>query len=448
MGVEQGTRERELAQRYGVKPPWSTVIQPEIRATFLRHPVHQWAQTEITNLLMMLRTLDDAGQYYNFQRWLWSDVVRIEHQLDEASKHLARVLRGKRVPEAPEGNWWSERMVLRDVARQLRSVGDGLAWQLFGFDRRYVIALSRNQMTGPIHSKAGHRQELQTLMDLWQKERAFALINDLTNNVRTGDLTVFRPGVAPEIKEVKTGGKRIRKEQRDRINRALATLHAGAPMPRGIALLASPIKLDTHMESLYESFTRSSKFKVDATAVEPGWALVTTVGGASTLDEAQGLLSDALTKATKLAQFGNEEQYLSFNSDDHLGMDPSIAPFSIYPLPPVICAALLGTRISYRGALSARALAVAFDQYGFKVSIPQPAKTSDREMGERTFIIQKGDRSWNLMKRGLGQVILELVTVNAYVRAVVNAIENHPSEPLVGLTFSDEHETWGKRAWD
>jgi hypothetical protein len=50
-------------------------------------------------------------------------------------------------PRQPE-TWRLERDVCERVARQLRCVGDALAWRVFGFQRRYILALCRNDPPG------------------------------------------------------------------------------------------------------------------------------------------------------------------------------------------------------------------------------------------------------------------------------------------------------------
>ncbi|WP_371663018.1 hypothetical protein [Streptomyces sp. NBC_00280] len=46
------------------------------------------------------------------------------------------------------------------LARQLRSVGDALAWRALGFHRPFILALCHNDLPDPMHDKAGQKEEL------------------------------------------------------------------------------------------------------------------------------------------------------------------------------------------------------------------------------------------------------------------------------------------------
>ena len=79
------------------------------------------------------------------------EVVRCSIRGRDAARSLARrqerrAAAGKPVEagSGATGSWALESLVCDRVARQVRLVGDALAWRLFNFDRRVVMALSRN----------------------------------------------------------------------------------------------------------------------------------------------------------------------------------------------------------------------------------------------------------------------------------------------------------------
>jgi hypothetical protein len=49
------------------------------------------------------------------------------------------------------------------VARQFRCISDALAWRVFGFERRNIIALCQNAPPGVWAGKAGAAAELDVL---------------------------------------------------------------------------------------------------------------------------------------------------------------------------------------------------------------------------------------------------------------------------------------------
>ena len=99
--------------------------------------------------------------------------------------------------------WQLEREVCERVARQYRCVGDALAWRVFDFQRKQIIALCQNAPPGVMAGKKGLAAEL----DLVEQARAagqFAILHDLTNCLRIGDVTVFGNDGSFETIEVKT----------------------------------------------------------------------------------------------------------------------------------------------------------------------------------------------------------------------------------------------------
>src|SRR5205807_2657442 len=85
------------------------------------------------------------------------------------------------------------------------------------------LALSRNAPPSPMVGKAGLAWELGAVKEAWERDGHFALLHDLTNSVRIGDITVFGssgPSIA-EVKQSAGGGSRHREQVR-RAQRALA----------------------------------------------------------------------------------------------------------------------------------------------------------------------------------------------------------------------------------
>lgn len=94
--------------------------------------------------------------------------------------------------------------VIEDYRRAVwtfRNVGDGLAFTYL--DKWDVKVWSRKEHAGSLGGKVGLRRELNILRGLLRRG-VVALLNDATNCLRHGDLTVVRDGVSfPFIMEVK-----------------------------------------------------------------------------------------------------------------------------------------------------------------------------------------------------------------------------------------------------
>jgi hypothetical protein len=106
--------------------------------------------------------------------------------------------------------------VLKRVRRQLRGVGDGLLWKAVNFDRVYVYAVSDAPGGGNtfLSSPEGLAAELDSVEYLWRTKGALAVLHDLTNCGRIGDLTIVAPGETYKIAEVKASGSLDPKQTR------------------------------------------------------------------------------------------------------------------------------------------------------------------------------------------------------------------------------------------
>jgi hypothetical protein len=116
-------------------------------------------------------------------------------------------------PNQPE-TWEIERDVNERLGPQHRCVGDALAWRVFGFQRKEIVALSQNAPPGPIAGKSGLQAELHAVAEA-RAEGKFALLHDLTNCLRIGDITVFSAdGTTWNTIEVKSNPNRTASKQR------------------------------------------------------------------------------------------------------------------------------------------------------------------------------------------------------------------------------------------
>jgi hypothetical protein len=137
-------------------------------------------------LIAWLRECEALSDFYDFQRYLFGSLHEIEERRAQCSRIIKRLRRGGTLPaDMPSPphhgdptqleSWELEAYVFERLARQLRTVGDGLAWYSFGYDRRVILTLSRNDSPGPMYGKEGLPHELGAIQELWETEHHFVL---------------------------------------------------------------------------------------------------------------------------------------------------------------------------------------------------------------------------------------------------------------------------------
>jgi hypothetical protein len=287
--------------------------------------------------------------------------------------------------------WALERDICERVARQFRCVGDALAWRVFGFQRKEIIASSQNAPPGPIAGKSGLQAELEAVAQA-RAEGRFALLHDLTNCLRIGDITVFSAdGTTWNTIEVKSNPDRGASRQRRRIKAAADAVRNGGPLPnqdRRTVLYDLDVPFKTHLEILQDGTGRAALDGIFAAKVPGDRALLVTDFYRC---NAQGWTDDQFAErigrmhagALRRAHIADDPEWLiSATSLDLVSRDPMRVPFAAYPLDPVICARIIGDYMVFNVITSGRVLADSARRAGIDARWARPPGTGELAPGE------------------------------------------------------------------
>ena len=138
--------------------------------------------------------------------------------------------------------------------------------------------LARNQSPGMMAGKAGAPAELALVEKAWREDGQFALMHDLTNCLRIGDISVFTDE-GPEQIEVKTNAKRHNSVQNRRIRAVRSALGRAGPLPgddRGEWLYDLDLPYRTHLDLLRTGTERAAREGIFAAKVRGDRALLVT----------------------------------------------------------------------------------------------------------------------------------------------------------------------------
>jgi hypothetical protein len=118
-------------------------MSPERATSLLRHPIHQEAVASLIQMIQDLRACRGYDDYHHSQANLLEQVLAVQGHRSACRRVEHRLRRGKALPaDSPDlrsgadardpESWQLEADVCERVERQFRSVGDALAWRLFG----------------------------------------------------------------------------------------------------------------------------------------------------------------------------------------------------------------------------------------------------------------------------------------------------------------------------
>lgn len=422
---------------------------PGVIDAVLRHARQLAASDRIGELLEELRTLTTPADYFYFQIELFREVFEAQEEQAGHARLLKRQRRGKSTTgftEDPE----LELLVSDRIVRQLRSVGDALAWRLFNFDRRFLLVLSQNAPVSPMVNKAGLDYELGEVEQTWKQEKCFALLHDLTNTLRIGDLTKFTPE-GPRLVEVKKKGSGPTAQQRNRMQRAIDVISGAAlPMDEEMRseLWISSVQLKTHLKTLSRAISLADRDGLSSIKVSDQWVVsclsLASAGLTVSSEEAIGLWDGLKARAFSKARMEHARHHLIGKGVvDRVGRSGASPPLGIYPFDPGICARLICDYLSFETVITWDRLAAGFAQEGFETICPLEEKHESEPLDDGpVLVVTRGEAGLTIRGSGIHQILFEFVDPQVYATAM-KELFGMIDRPLSFLfAFSNERAVW------
>jgi hypothetical protein len=441
----------------------------------LGHPRHEQAQGMLVELIRELRACDSNEAGYEFQRKLLDLRLAVDSDRNGFSQAVKRMKSGRPVQaDAPEpqsdldvgelATWQLELDICERVARQLRCVGDALAWRVFGFQRRYILALCRNDPPGIMAGKKGLIAEREQVDRAWKENGHFALMHDLTNCLRIGDVTIFTDD-GPQVIEVKSSANRRSPAQQRRITAARQAVRAMGPLPgdkRSHRLYDLDVAYETRLDLLRMATLRAASDGIFAMKVPGHRALfVTDLYGCNLQGWTPAEMSERgqrqLAAAQRKAGIAGELDYaVNATSLDSVARDPLRVPFAAYPLDPIACARLIGDLSVFVVSTSGLALADALCRAGIDADWVREPSTADLTPGEVLMelrstvtepligtVVMQLDRMMQLCRSEMDRYLIEMIEQPTWIEGIKYLMTRDklmPRQPWPW--YRDEHLTW------
>lgn len=427
----------------------------------LNHPAQRANIKAIAGLITLLRECKEWSDLHEFQKYLFRELHQVEERRAECSRIIKRLQRGEKLPKdcppAPaKGDplqvetWKIEAYVFERLARQLRTVGDAMAWMCFNYDRRVMVAMSFNASAGPMYGKEGLGYELGRVEELWAEKR-FGLLHDLTNCIRIADITEFTLDGKALFREMKKGETRIPKVQKGRILTAINAVNNGGPFsddrPKtGFVQLAEPYV--TNLNALDDLIQLSKQHGSRGMKLLPGRAVVafsllrTHELRGDVPDKAKFILDSTRQRAIKRAKIDKDLHHLRASSADTASRSVSGPPISIYPFSAEDCAFLICDLIVFETILSAKSLVDVLAEVGLESEIVLPLGSRTMSEEEKVLEIWLGNRRLTVHASGLNLLLFEFLDPRTWARGIHESLTRPviPGEPA--LIFANEASTW------
>ncbi len=210
----------------------------------------------------------------------------------------------------------------------------------------------------------------------WNEQRHFSLLCDLTNMIRICDVIAFTP-TGPQLIEVKSSPTGERRDQLARAKHAVRVLNEGAPLkgrPGGedVDLVQSTVPLKTLLPEARSMLEWAARQPHASGKLKHQIVLSTF----SAIPGPLGKNIDALlveaerreAKTFRKAGLGLPQQHLLVGHRvDAVDLQAGLAPYTIYPFSPWLCARLTTDFLSMKPTMAWDRLAEPFAGHGFEV---------------------------------------------------------------------------------
>jgi hypothetical protein len=423
----------------------------------MAHPKQRAHVAILAERIDALRKAKSDQSLVELQEDLIERMMTAQADQDAAKRQQVKLARQRNADPAEVQRADAELVVADRIVRQLRAIGDGIAWHTARFHRQTFVVTAHEPGGGPIYGKQGWVSEVARARDIWQSTGEVAIINGLTNCLRAADVTVFgKSGV--RLEEVKSRAGSRRAGQKARWRELESAINTGTPYatPGGVMQVwECPVQLRTRIKTdLQAAIQDADRVGTSTRQLGEGWILmVTTREGyrlnrsSLTVSEVKKRRADAIARAGML----KSPHYLRFASVDMVSRGAWSAPFSVFPLSPQDCAGLICDYTVYESLMSFDRFSEAVTKLGLQVEhhLPRTATPND---GSGNFATLKSTRvhgsisrtrSLHLKASVVTQLLLELVEPSVYAKGYVEAMGHSMSPGASGIiVFANERAAW------
>jgi hypothetical protein len=338
------------------------------------------------------------------------------------------------------------------ISHVLRCLADALIWRATGYERAAFAVFGDGVRVGRLSNEEGFTTE-RARAQKWLDQGVLVFFNDLTNCMRTGDLTIMdRPGVSANlaVEEVKRSGPApSESRQAKRYDRKLKLLQTGFDPDAGNnepqALVRVPVPYRHHLDVLPRLMAEARR-RDGYAQDQPHPALIVSAVDLKWASEHQDAVGDYAVRAAESIGWTPRDDRHFYSSAlltrlrDRQRSSSYFAPLAIFPLCAEDVIALLMGKIDFVVALRVDALVPAFTANGITVEF------ATGRGAEKDFLrASRGGATVMLPSHIREQMLRELMTVDTLVVLVDSLLTRiQLSAPARGrqLVFCDEQSSW------
>lgn len=386
-----------------------------------------------------------AAKLLELQGKIAEKLIVIEKQINLFKKIADR---------SKQNNEWRSREIYKAQHRILKRVMDGVAFRFLNFNRPVLRQLVDHQQTG--HLTQGFLVELEKAAYITEKTGFYVILNDLTNFLRYGDLTI----ISPEgylMDEVKTTGK-ARGNQKKRLDTIIKNLNRGVytignQSAQHVKVPGKPTHFFTQVEAIINK-SKGAPEGIIADRISPYlWVSSMYAPKMQEYYKSNGKLPPLPSYPFHIRDISAPTNSLMFFGE----FSPNIVPFTVFPFSVSNIVDLMTGQIQLKVVMSEKELIKSFQGKGWTLVMPNRRdlvsvydaddinKIKQAVIDPRFFItLKKGRFSYKVPREILLRVESEFLSVKSIVEESEFLMSGRYPKLTEMLTtsFQDESSVW------
>lgn len=350
---------------------------------------------------------------------------------------------------------------LKQINRVLKEVADGIAWRYFNFNRAILYILADKEPIEYVTPDEGLISSVYKFADIfWDKEK-FAILSDITNFIRVGDLTVINKDGGIEFVEVKSGKKKGARKLNSRVRRQKKHMEelveafntgSGEIDDKKFKILDSKEKQVNHLHTLKE-LIQKAKMKGYSAELIGNYLIVNVVDLGNKFNSPDKLSKYFESKHKSIRENWKRDNdfYLPFWFSRKLIFSRNYAPFSIYPFDAEICADILMGKLQITAVLNLTEIKRIFEKSGWKV-VESVHDWLDKEISDTepdpnklfSFKVNKGGFSSVIPPAMTGRIVFEMLSPKSILSQLEKMYNEGPDidYDTCLINYLDDQKKW------
>ena len=334
------------------------------------------------------------------------------------------------------------------INQSLKTIIDGMAWRYLNYNRAILSVLSNKEDSGPVRLDEGLITELLAFSKEILHEKKRAIINDISNFLRNGDITTIDDNGDIELIEVKSSKRRGRRitRQKEKLQEVVEFFNTGITEYEGskLTILPCDVPLKNYLAILRKTIAKARQTCCSSELF--GNYMILECVDAEKLDDVDKVIEyfDSRHKSVKNHWEQNNDVVFSFNSLDRRVFSANLAPFSVFPLSIEDITALMIGRIYLTYRINLTEILKIFEKDGW-VIVDACLKAKEEQLSSETpfATIKKGNFNVEVPFADIARIIYEMLSPKVLIDTYNAQYNKGPQECIFSLTnYTKESSLW------